>query len=76
VSSIRDIAAALGHATLDLKSEAGHDAYHMASVCPTAMIFAPCRDGITHNEAEDMSITDMTPSANVLLHAVLARADR
>lgn len=76
VNLIRQAAAELGHATIDLKSEAGHDAYHMASICPAAMIFAPCRDGITHNEAEDMTIEQMTPGANVLLHAVLSRADR
>ena len=76
IGLIRAAAAELGHATMDLKSEAGHDAYHMASICPSAMIFAPCRDGITHNEAEDMSKADVEPSANVLLQAVLARADR
>ncbi len=76
IGLIRGAAANLGHATMDIKSQAGHDAYHMVAVCPSAMIFAPCRDGITHNEAEDMSKADMVPSANVLLHAVLARADR
>ncbi|MGD9806539.1 MAG: Zn-dependent hydrolase [Hyphomicrobiaceae bacterium] len=73
---VREAAATLGHGTMDLKSEAGHDAYHMATVCPSVMIFAPCVNGISHNEAEDMSKEDMVPSANVLLHAVLARADR
>lgn len=76
IGSLRQAAAGLGHVTMDLKSEAGHDAYHMASICPSAMIFAPCRDGITHNEAEDMGIEDVGPGANVLLHAVLARASR
>lgn len=76
IGLIRDAAATLGQPTMDLKSEAGHDAYHMVAVCPTAMIFAPCVDGITHNEAEDMSKADMTPATNVLLRAVLARADR
>ncbi len=66
----------LGHATMDLKSEAGHDAYHMSSIVPTAMIFTPCRGGISHNEAEDMTRAEMAPAANVLLRAVLARADR
>jgi len=76
IGLVRQAAARLGHATMDLRSEAGHDAYHMASVCPAVMIFTPCRDGISHNEAEDMSLADMEPGANVLLHAVLARADR
>jgi N-carbamoyl-L-amino-acid hydrolase len=76
VGLVRAAARDLGHATMDLKSEAGHDAYHMAAVCPTALIFAPCRNGITHNEAEDMTFEQMVPAADVLLRAVTARADR
>ena len=76
IALLREAARDLGHATMDLRSEAGHDAYHMTAVCPAAMIFTPCKDGISHNEAEDMSMADMVPGANVLLHAVLARADR
>lgn len=76
IGLVRDAAKDLGLATMDLKSEAGHDAYHMASVAPSVMIFAPCRGGITHNEAEDMSQGEATSAANVLLRAVLARADR
>jgi N-carbamoyl-L-amino-acid hydrolase len=76
VGLVRAAAAQLGHATLDLQSEAGHDAYHMASIAPTAMIFSPCKDGISHNEAEDMTLEQALPGANVLLHAALARANR
>ena len=76
IGLLRDSAKAHGFATLDLKSEAGHDAYNMAAVCPTAMIFTPCKDGISHNEAEDMTLADAIPGATVLLDAVLARADR
>lgn len=76
ITLMRKAAAELGHTTLDLQSEAGHDAYNMASVCPTAMIFTPCKDGISHNEKEDMTREDALPATNVLLHAVLARASR
>ena len=76
IQLVRATATDLGHATMDLKSEAGHDAYHMASICPAAMIFTPCKGGISHNEAEEMSKADMVPGTEVLLHAVLARADR
>ncbi|MDX2155352.1 MAG: Zn-dependent hydrolase [Hyphomicrobiaceae bacterium] len=76
VTLIRDAARTLGLATMDLKSEAGHDAYHMASICPAAMIFTPCRGGVTHNEAEDMTVSEAAAGANVLLRAALARADR
>lgn len=76
IGLIREAAASLGHSTMDLRSEAGHDAYNMASICPTAMIFTPCKDGISHNEAEDMTREDAVAGANVLLRAAVARANR
>ncbi len=76
IALLRSTAAGLAYPTLDILSEAGHDAYHMAAVCPTAMIFTPCRDGISHNEAEDMTLDEALPGANVLLAAVLGRANR
>jgi N-carbamoyl-L-amino-acid hydrolase len=76
IGLVREAATGLGYATMDLKSQAGHDAYHMAAVCPSVMIFTPCKDGISHNEAEDMTREDMIPGVSVLLQAVLARADR
>jgi beta-ureidopropionase / N-carbamoyl-L-amino-acid hydrolase len=54
-------------------SGAGHDAVNLARVAPTAMIFVPCRDGVSHNETEDAMPDDLTAGANVLLDAVLAR---
>jgi N-carbamoyl-L-amino-acid hydrolase len=38
------------------------------------MIFIPCKDGISHNEIEDALPEHLTAGANVLLHAMLARA--
>lgn len=76
IGVLRDTAARLGVPTLDLRSQAGHDAYNMAGVAPTCMIFTPCRDGITHNEAEDIDLDATLPGVNLLLHAVLARANR
>lgn len=49
----------------------GHDAGYMAHVAPTAMIFVPCKDGLSHNEAESILEHDATAGANVLLEAVL-----
>jgi beta-ureidopropionase / N-carbamoyl-L-amino-acid hydrolase len=40
------------------------------------MIFTPCKGGITHNNEEDCTRSDLEPGLNVLLHAVVARADR
>ncbi|CAA9304589.1 MAG: Beta-ureidopropionase [uncultured Microvirga sp.] len=76
IGLLREIAAQLGVSTLDLRSQAGHDAYNMARIAPTCMIFTPCRDGITHNEAEDIELDATLPGVNLLLHAVLTRANR
>ncbi|MFM0323107.1 Zn-dependent hydrolase [Caballeronia glebae] len=66
---------ALGYSNERIVSGAGHDAIHLARYCPTAMVFIPCVDGLSHNEAEDALPEDVTRGANVLLNAVLARAD-
>lgn len=76
VRLIREAAQALGVPHRDMLSQAGHDAYYISRVAPTAMIFTPCRDGISHNEAEHAELDETTPGVNVLLHAVLARANR
>jgi N-carbamoyl-L-amino-acid hydrolase len=55
-------------------SGAGHDAIQVASVAPTAMIFVPCADGLSHNEAESATPADLAAGCNVLLHAMLDRA--
>jgi N-carbamoyl-L-amino-acid hydrolase len=55
---------------------AAHDAYAISSIAPTAMIFTPCMDGITHNEAEDIDPAGTLPGVNVLLNAALSRAQR
>jgi N-carbamoyl-L-amino-acid hydrolase len=63
----------LGLSTLELRSRAGHDAIRMAPYCPTAMIFVPCKDGISHSEYEEMTQEDAAAGAEVLLRAVVAR---
>ena len=74
IALIRETAARLGVPTMDIETQAGHDSYNMTKVCPTAMIFTPCKGGISHNEAEDIDLAATVPGVNVLLHAVLARA--
>ena len=75
VEAVRQAAAGLGLSAREIVSGAGHDAVYMARVVPTAMIFVPCKDGISHNEAEYASPQACEDGANVLLHAVLARAN-
>ncbi len=74
IALIRETAARLGVPSMDIETQAGHDAYHLTKVCPTALIFTPCKGGISHNEAEDIDLTATVPGVNVLLQAVLTRA--
>jgi len=74
VASVRQGAAEFGYSTREIVSGAGHDACYLAKVAPTAMIFVPCVDGISHNEVEDAKPEWITAGANVLLHAVLDKA--
>lgn len=76
VDSLRDEAQRMGYNWRDIESQAGHDAYFLATHCPTAMVFTPCKNGITHNNEEDCSPKDLVAGLNVLMHAVVARADR
>jgi beta-ureidopropionase / N-carbamoyl-L-amino-acid hydrolase len=75
VAAVRDAAAAQDYRHLDIVSGAGHDAVHMARVAPSAMIFVPCKDGISHNEIEDAKPADLAAGCNVLLNALLECAD-
>jgi N-carbamoyl-L-amino-acid hydrolase len=74
VDQVRAAARRLGHGTREIVSGAGHDAMNIAGVAPSAMILVPCRDGISHNEAEYASPEDLAAGAEVLLHTLLAKA--
>ena len=54
-----------------ITSGAGHDACYVANRVPTTMLFAPCKDGISHHESESAEPQDLEAVCNVLLHAVL-----
>lgn len=56
-------------------SFAGHDARQMARLCPSAMIFIPCRDGISHDENEWTEPAHVAAGAQVLLDVVTDLAD-
>ena len=76
VDVIRDAAAELDCPHKDMLSGAGHDAMNLARVVPTGMIFVPCRDGVSHNEAESAEPADLAAGAQVLLCALLEFAGR
>lgn len=74
VSLVRDTAERLGYSHMDIVSGAGHDACWINRVAPTVMIMCPCVDGLSHNEAEEISPEWAAAGADVLLHAVLDAA--
>jgi beta-ureidopropionase / N-carbamoyl-L-amino-acid hydrolase len=74
VDGVRAAAVALGHSHRDIVSGAAHDAVYVSRVAPAAMVFVPCEGGISHNEIENATPEDVAAGADVLLHAVLARA--
>jgi N-carbamoyl-L-amino-acid hydrolase len=71
VAAVRRAAETSGFTLRDMVSGAGHDAAYIARVAPTAMIFVPCRGGISHNEAEFTSKEQCAAGAQVLLQSVL-----
>ncbi|MDP1532926.1 MAG: M20 family metallo-hydrolase [Rubrivivax sp.] len=73
---IRTKAAELNIPAMDIYSAAGHDARFLHQVCPSAMIFVPCRDGISHNEAESAEPGDLAAGARVLSEVLVELAAR
>lgn len=74
VGVVRAAAGRLGYAHMDIVSGAGHDACWVNRVAPTVMIMCPCVDGLSHNEAEEISPEWAAAGTDVLLHAVLETA--
>ncbi len=74
IDAVGQAASQLGLPSMEIISGAGHDAKYLAQVCPTGMIFIPCKDGISHNEIEDATKEDVAAGCNVLLQAMLAKA--
>jgi N-carbamoyl-L-amino-acid hydrolase len=71
VAAVRRAAQNLDLPHMNVISGAGHDAKYVANVCPAAMIFIPCKDGISHNEIEDATPEHTAAGCDVLLQAVL-----
>ena len=74
--TIREAIDNLGLSHMEIVSGAGHDACQVAHIVPTAMIFIPCADGISHNEIESASIADVEAGCNVLANSILKHAVR
>ena len=75
VAAVRAAAERAEYGHRDIVSGAGHDACYVARVAPTAMVFVPCENGISHNEIENATPDDLAAGAQVLLQAAVARAN-
>ena len=71
VKIVRQSSEKLGHSYMDIISGAGHDACWINRVAPTVMIMCPCVEGLSHNEAEEISPEWAAAGTDVLLHSVL-----
>jgi N-carbamoyl-L-amino-acid hydrolase len=76
VDLVRQATQRLGFSSREIISGAGHDAVYVARSIPTAMIFTPCKDGLSHNEAESILPEEAEAGCQVLFEAVVARANR
>jgi N-carbamoyl-L-amino-acid hydrolase len=74
VDAVEHATRALGYSYRRITSGAGHDACNLNTIMPAAMVFVPCKDGVSHNELEDAKEPDCAAGANVLLHTVLSLA--
>lgn len=74
VDAVEAAARHLGVGHRRMLSGAGHDAQHMASLCPTGMVFVPSIAGKSHCEDEATHFDDIEHGANVLLQAALKLA--
>ena len=75
VTAVRNAAEKLGYSHLNIISGAGHDACWINNVAPTTMIMCPCVDGLSHNEAEEITKDWAVAGTDVLLHAVIETAE-
>jgi N-carbamoyl-L-amino-acid hydrolase len=74
VTAVRNAATKLGYANSDIVAGAGHDACWISRVAPTSMVMCPCVDGLSHNEAEEITQAWAEAGTNVLLQAVIQTA--
>jgi N-carbamoyl-L-amino-acid hydrolase len=73
---VRGAANGLRLTNMDMPSGAGHDAMHIATLCPAGMIFVPCERGISHNEIENATPADLAAGARVLVEVLVELANR
>jgi len=76
IDLVRAKAQGLALSNMDMPSGAGHDAMHIARLCPAGMIFVPCERGISHNEIENATPQDLAAGTRVLVEVLEELANR
>jgi hydantoinase/carbamoylase family amidase len=70
VNALEQSAAATGEPFVRMHSGAAHDTMCVAERVPSAMVFVPCRDGISHHPAEEADPADAALAAEIILDAI------
>ena len=71
INLISEVSDDLGYTSMLMPSGAGHDSQTMALIAPTAMIFAPSKDGISHSPKEYTNFEMLEKTTNVMLNTIL-----
>lgn len=71
VAKLTECSESLNLSYIHMASGAGHDAMSMAQICPTGLIFIPCREGLSHHPDEFASPEDIESGLRLLKEAVL-----
>ncbi len=72
VAALETAAKATGEPYMRMHSGAAHDTMCVAERVPSAMVFVPCKDGISHHPAEDADPADAALAAEIILQAIAA----
>ncbi|MBT4043304.1 MAG: Zn-dependent hydrolase [Rhodospirillaceae bacterium] len=76
IQHLSDTADAMDVSYMEIRSQAGHDAYAIGKIAPMGMIFTPCTGGISHNVEESIELDRTVPGVNLLLNAMVTAANR
>jgi allantoate deiminase len=72
VAALEEAAKATGEPYMTMHSGAAHDTMCVAERVPSAMVFVPCTDGVSHHPAEDADPADAALAAQIILNAIQA----
>ena len=71
VGALQAAAEESGESFARMHSGAAHDTMSIAGRVPSAMVFVPCKDGISHSPEEDADPADAALGAEIMLNAII-----